>query len=306
MSELDPTSTTLLDVCKAAMEECGRLGTGQSPSRDDIRKAWSRCQWLLQQWEIQRLMVYHMVTRELVSTGARSYTIGPGGDLDTTPDFNGDFNRDFNAADSSDLPGPNFAYGRPTKLAGAFVRMLPSNQSQAQATGGAFGAAFGQAFAGSEAVDAYSSPNYQPVDFSLTVIKSYEDYDRLPLKHMLGFPQMVFYDPAWPLGRIYTYPVALAGIYTIGLLFREQLPVSFAKLDTVVSLPPEYWQALILELAMLLRGTFGLGTWPGDTLPQMAKIAKKNIKASNTAVANLQMPNELVNRRGSYNIFSDQ
>lgn len=83
MSELLPSSTTLGDLCTAAMQECGRLGVGQSASGTDTARAWSRCQWMLQEWERKRWLVYHLVTYSLVATGAISYTFGPGGQINT-------------------------------------------------------------------------------------------------------------------------------------------------------------------------------------------------------------------------------
>lgn len=83
MSALDPTTTTIGDLCTAACKESGGIGVGQTPVADDINDAWARVQWMLQQWERKRWLVYHLVTLTKTSTGAASYTVGPGGDFDT-------------------------------------------------------------------------------------------------------------------------------------------------------------------------------------------------------------------------------
>ena len=83
MSALDPTSTTLGDICTAALQECGRLGVGQTALAEDVQKAWVRCQWMLQEWERKRWLVYHLVTYSVVATGQTSYTFGPGGEINT-------------------------------------------------------------------------------------------------------------------------------------------------------------------------------------------------------------------------------
>lgn len=83
MAELDPFNTTLGDLCTAALQDCGRLGIGQTAQAEDMTKAWARCQWMLQGWERKRWFVYHLVTYSVVSTGATSYTFGPGGQFNT-------------------------------------------------------------------------------------------------------------------------------------------------------------------------------------------------------------------------------
>lgn len=83
MSELLPGNTTLGDLCTAALQECGRLGVGQVALAEDVNKAWSRCQWMLQEWERKRWLVYHLVTYSKVSTGQLSYTFGPNGEINT-------------------------------------------------------------------------------------------------------------------------------------------------------------------------------------------------------------------------------
>lgn len=107
--ELDPQQTTVNDLAIASLRESGAFGTGQMPLAEDITRAQSRMQWMLQQWERKRWLVYHLVNLAKVSTGAQWYTVGPGGDFDT-------------GAGSV----------RPGKLESAFVRQLqqPGVQSQ--------------------------------------------------------------------------------------------------------------------------------------------------------------------------------
>lgn len=83
MSVLLPVATTVGDLCAEAMSEAGLVGLGQQASGEDTTKVWARLQWMLQGWSRKRWLVYHLVTRVVVSTGAASYTLGPGGNLDT-------------------------------------------------------------------------------------------------------------------------------------------------------------------------------------------------------------------------------
>ena len=83
MASQDPTKTTIGDLCNEMLRECGVLGIGQTASAEDINGAWTRTQWMMQEWERKRWLVYHLVTLSIVSTGAISYTVGPGGNIDT-------------------------------------------------------------------------------------------------------------------------------------------------------------------------------------------------------------------------------
>lgn len=108
--QTDPTNTTMGDICKAALRESGAIGVGQTPLADDMEDAWARLQWMLQQWERKRWMVYHLVNYSVVSTGAQFYTVGQGGNIDT---------------------GVNSV--RPTRIASGFTRQIqvpgsPTNQ----------------------------------------------------------------------------------------------------------------------------------------------------------------------------------
>lgn len=97
--DLRPAETTIGDICRAALKECGAIGVGQTPLAEDVNDAWSRLQWMLMQWERKRWLVYHLKRYSLISSGQVSYTVGPGGEFDT---------------------GPNTV--RPAKLSSAFVR----------------------------------------------------------------------------------------------------------------------------------------------------------------------------------------
>ena len=261
MSALLPAETTAGDLCKEALRECGAFGLGQTPTGQDITEAQTRLQWMLQQWERQRWLVWHLVDLHVVSTGALSYTVGPGGDLNTNP---------YSAAF-----GPQFGVSaRPNRIEAAFVRQLVN-----------------------------SAPNQ--VDYWLRALPSREDYDKLALKSLSSFPGFYFYDSAWPLGNFFPWPVPNPTIYEIHITVREQLPVAFATAATPVSIPYEYYMAIMQNLAMRLRAKYGLATPPGDPLMGQAKAGLAILRKGNAQITNLQMPSGLV-RDGIYNIFSDQ
>lgn len=83
MASPNPETTTVRQICNAALQDSGYLGTGQSASGNDIVDCWTRLQWMLQSWARNRWMVYHLQNLVVTSTGALTYTVGPGGDFDT-------------------------------------------------------------------------------------------------------------------------------------------------------------------------------------------------------------------------------
>ena len=66
-----------------ALIECGAIGVGQTADASDLVGAWARLQMMLQEWENKRWLVYFLQTIVSTSTGAMSYSVGPGGVYDT-------------------------------------------------------------------------------------------------------------------------------------------------------------------------------------------------------------------------------
>lgn len=277
MSQIDPGNTQAGDICAAALRECGAWGIGQTPLANDIEDAQARLQWMLQQWANQRWFVYHLVTYNVVAQpdptgqfqGKQAYTIGPGGDMDTNASFN-PFNQQFN---------PQFGPGhvvsqRPDRIESAFLRQLTLSQ-----------------------------PNQ--IDYPLTLIYSMEDYNRIALKGLSSFPGYLFYDSAWPVGLCYPWPIPQANIYGLFVTVKEQLPPMFATTNQQIALPYQYYDAMMLNLAMRLRPKYGIVSMPGDPLPGLAKDALNVLRRSDYQISRLQIPGDLV-RPQLYNIFSDR
>lgn len=276
MSQLDPTKTTVGDICTAALKECGAIGVGQTPLAEDINDAWARLQWMIQQWERKRYLVYHLVTLSVVSTGAQTYTVGPGGNIDTQAAVDDPFSPAFGPQFGAGDPPP-FVSARPAKLESAYLRQIGN----------------------------LSSPNQ--VDFPLELLQSMEDYNRIRLKELKSFPGFAFLDPAWPLATLYPWPVPQASIYQIFITILEQLPIAFAKLTTPFALPYEYYAAMLYNLAMRLRPKYGIrpGRFVMDDLPGLARDSLNVLRQANAQIARLVMPKDL-QRAGIYNIFGDR
>jgi hypothetical protein len=252
MSVLDPSNTTMGDLLAEALKLSGRLGIGQTALAEDAILAWTYLQWMLQEWERKRWLVYRIVNLAKVTTGATTYSIGPGADFDT---------------------GANSV--RPAKVESAFIRQVT-----------------------------VAAPN-QP-DWPLELMNSRQDYDRIRLKQLANLSSALWYDPTWPLGTLYPWPIPLAALYELHVSVLTQLPYKFLTQADVISLPFEYYWAIVTNLAIRLRGRFGIGTFPGDELPGNAKESLQTLHKANIAIPRMELPPELTRSGGGYNIFSDR
>ena len=235
------------NIIDLALKDAGIIGVGQTALAEDMNDALTRLNMLMAQWANKRYLVYQLTNLQITSTGAQSYTVGPGGD------FN--------------IPV------RPDRLEnGCYFRQLVQ-----------------------------SSPNQ--VDYPLELLESWEDYNRIVLKALQTFPGYVFYDPGYPLATVYPWPVPQPAIYLINLLVKGNVVQQFTSLTEQIVLPNEYLMAIYLTLANILRTAYRLPVDPD--LVQRAKEAREVIRGSNTALARLKMPNDLV-RPGVYNPYSDQ
>lgn len=359
MAQLNPLATTANDICVAALRECGFIGVGQTPLADDLSDAQSRLQWMLQQWERQRWLVWHLVTYGLTSNGSQSYTVGPGGQINTSvvPAYNLSalsqvaLGLGYHVGDRLTLVGfpattpqatlpiiqvssvgaggtiTSFFFVNPGLLPAPF----PSTFTQQSTTGTGAGATFNNpvyalsasggvnqaVLLGSSAITARPAKiescflrqliNSQPnqVDYAMDLLQSMEDYNRITLKQLMAFPGWAFYDSAWPLGNLYTWPVPQPNIYAVFISVMEQLPAAFATAGAVISIPFEYYAAMLYNLALRLRVRYSIPAFPGDMLPGLAKDSLAVLRGANTQIARLQMPTEL-KRDGLYNVYSDQ
>jgi hypothetical protein len=240
---------------------------GQTPLANDIEDAQARLQWMLQQWERKRWFVWHLVDYSVVSTGAQAYTIGPGGQINTNALFNPGTGQ-FNPPVAGDVTA------RPNRIESAFLRQLTQSQ-----------------------------PNQ--IDYPLTLIYSYEDYSKIALKQLQSFPGYLFFDSSWPLGRLLPWPVPQANIYALHVVIKEQLPAKFATLSAVLNVPYEYYNAMVLNLAIRLRPKYGIVPMQGDHLPGLARDSLNVLRSDNYQISRLHMPGDLV-RPQLYNIFSDR
>lgn len=74
--------TTPLDIINLAFKNAGILGVGQTLLAEDINDAFTQLNFMLSQWQRKRWMIWHLDTFSVQCTGALSYSVGPGGDID--------------------------------------------------------------------------------------------------------------------------------------------------------------------------------------------------------------------------------
>lgn len=74
-------TTTIADLITLALKKARVLGTGDILSDEDAQTALDTLNLMLDSWSLDRLFVYVETLQTLNLTGAASYTVGTGGDL---------------------------------------------------------------------------------------------------------------------------------------------------------------------------------------------------------------------------------
>ena len=75
-------NTTALDLIKLSMKLSGVLAIGQNVQSEDVNDVFQLLNSMLAQWNQNRWLVWHLQDLHCIATGATSYSIGPGGDID--------------------------------------------------------------------------------------------------------------------------------------------------------------------------------------------------------------------------------
>jgi hypothetical protein len=280
MAQLTPLATSVNDICMAALKECGAVGQGQVPTGEDLADAWTRLQWMLQEWGEDSMLVWRERTITVQSVNVGLLPTDPDQGTPITPVYyfpvgpGAGVLGGFETGVNNTTVHPTQAISEaPRRIKRAFLRQTPNNGL--------------------------------PIDYPLAKLDSMGDYSRIALKGLVSFPGLYYYDSAWPLGRLFLYPLPLNSIYGVGIVMRDQLPIQFVTDADVIELPFIYFNAFYTNLALRLRPSKGLRSFPGDNLPDLAKGARAAIKNTSVQIAQLDLPQEL-RRPGMYNIFSDR
>lgn len=121
-------------------------------------------------------------------------------------------------------------------------------------------------------------------------------------------PEILFYDPAFPLGIINIFPVPLLS-YSVYFDSRLQLS-QLATLTTALSLPVGYERALVYNLAVEISSMFGIPIPPvpagAKNVGMLADEAKANVKRTNMPEVIASYSDAIVSRSyATYNIYRD-
>lgn len=139
-----------------------------------------------------------------------------------------------------------------------------------------------------------------PVDYPLELIHSATDWGRIALKTMGSTPMYVWYDPSFPVGTLYVWPVPNS-TYQVHIQTLTPLKHFTTPFDDIL-LPEEYEAAIVYNLAGRLAMFYGLPL--PDGVAGLASASLEAIRAANIQISELNMPEGLT-RRGTYNFYTD-
>lgn len=140
------------------------------------------------------------------------------------------------------------------------------------------------------------------VDIPLGIIQSHEDYSRIPVKNVGTLAWRIFYDPLWPVGLLFPWPVPQSSLYEIHVGFKVVLP-RFASLQQPINFPPEYENALNYNLARRFRSNYQMPVDP--EINALAKDGLNTIRLANQQMSTLRMPGPLRRRGRGYDFRGD-
>jgi hypothetical protein len=141
-----------------------------------------------------------------------------------------------------------------------------------------------------------------PVDLPIGIIQSHEDYSRITVKTVGTLPWRIFYDPKWPVGLLFPWPVPQPTIYEVHVGFKVVLP-RFSAINQPINFPPEYEAALNWCLARRLRASYQMP--PDPEINALARDSLNTIRLANAAMGVLQIPAFLRNRNRAYDYRGD-
>ena len=142
----------------------------------------------------------------------------------------------------------------------------------------------------------------ETLEHEIEVLHSMEQYASITDKTQASsIPNVLFYDPAFALGRIYLYPVPNAANTLV--LYRWTPLTSIAAVGTNITYPPGYEEAFVSNLAIRLAAE-GLGAARQEII-MLARESLARIKTRNVRMP-IMKSNYTGGNRGNYNIRTNQ
>jgi hypothetical protein len=254
------------DIIAQALKASGVLGLGQVAQASDSSDALFQVNLILGQWNRKRWLNLDLVDVSFVGSGVISYSIGATGTIVTA---------------------------RPDRIESAFLRIPPTTFVDNVLTDGNYiplTDGNGNVLTDGGALVAAAPSTW--VDYPMYVVQAREEYNRIVLKGMTGWPRAVWYDSAYPLGNVYVWPVPTSA-YEIHLALK----VGIAQITDPTQpllLPDEYSDALLWTLAARLRPMYQMP--PDPTITAAMRAALNTIRVANTQIPAARMPAALASR----------
>jgi hypothetical protein len=134
-----------------------------------------------------------------------------------------------------------------------------------------------------------SGPSSLPVDFPLSRIDSREEWSKIALKNLRSWPGRYFYDPTFPLGTFYIWPVPIQTFFELYVTIEQDIRVDLDPTTEIENyLPAETEEALVYNLAARLRVNYQLP--PSQDLNAMARATLGTLRSANFRIQKLQLP----------------
>ncbi len=315
---------TALDLITGALREINAVPIRQAPSRADADFGLEKLNDLVDEWAARRVYIYNESVLPIytLAPGLNPHTIGPMGQLTQSSRAN-------NVA--TFICANNFENGQSVTIwnstNGLNVTGLVQAATAAQFGIASIGAAIplaadtGNAVLTASPVPTFGTPNMgqrpqriaqatlvlTDVNPVVDVEMNIRDSEWWMSESVKGLqtdiPTDLYYDPDWPNGSIYLWPVPNYS-YGIRLRIWGTIP-QFPSVNYTFSLPPGYQKALKLTLARDMVGAFQ-GSWTPQQESQwsraMKAVTSNNVKSPRGVTGDVGMPG--TQRWGDYNYFS--
>lgn len=141
-----------------------------------------------------------------------------------------------------------------------------------------------------------------PLEVPVELLLYSDEYAGIVNKNLVAtYPRKCWYNPTYPLGTIYLWPVPSgASIYLV--LYTSNLLSQFAATSETIALPPGYANALVYNLAIELAEDYGVT--PTENVEKLATNSKARVKADNAVKTIPLLGSDYPTReRGRFNII---
>ena len=141
-----------------------------------------------------------------------------------------------------------------------------------------------------------------PLEVPMEVLRHSDEWAAIVNKTLNStYPRKIYYNPSYPLGTIYLWPIPASSTPDL-VLYVWTLLSAFAAVGSTVALPPGYFLALQYNLAVLLSDEYGVTL--SKTVIDKASEFKEIVKTVNLpASVPILVTDYPIMERGRFNII---